>query len=405
LATVGVLAKHLKDFEQSREYMEAALEIAHELNDPNLMRDQANLANAFGDLGLLEEAERLHKASLEMAQESSDTWLVATQHHNLGWIFLQQGRLDEARQNFELCASSKREFGDQWGTALSLWNLSIVARRQGALDEAATLNEEAATLFHNAGFEGHRARAFRSLAQVVSEQGDPVGSWAHLRTALSIWVELGDREGAVEPLVEAAKLSAEQTDAVSAARFVRLVQALIDESGGSLDEEDRSTYEGFVERIRGVLDPESYAKELGVGRSMSLRNAIVVDVAGRRVFSIFLDGKVGNIWWDGRTLDDHRVAPDAVQAEPSTSEDERAPLPTVRCRAHPCVPFDTHHQPPPVARFPQINCLPRFSADLLDPSRLARPLLQGNGVGIAHSARDAGETPGAGPHAGKEFAS
>ncbi len=134
---------------------------------PGSARMHANLGRLLTDQGKYDEAERHLRRAVAIAPDSAPAWL------NLGVLLHARGQLEEARKAWLRSAGVFRG-----AYAPARVDLCLVERKLGHLDAARRHCEAALRLRPN------MPTAHAALAEVLAEQGDTRGAFAHLRQAL-----------------------------------------------------------------------------------------------------------------------------------------------------------------------------------------------------------------------------
>jgi len=228
----GVFLMHQRDFEQSREMLEAALTLADQRED----RVAAVEALAFLGGGALyardmvESARLLHEA-LRRGRESDDPFAIATVLFFLGAQALEEGRVAEA-------ATLEEEAVEQWTTAGDM-------RAAGA------------------------ARC--GLAVICGQLGDLVRAVEHVRVALQTGVALRDRCLLRMGARTALTLSGGRADPARQAQLLGAVEGrLAQPDSGGIGIYERWATDHGMSRLREQLALGDWDAALRIGRTLRL---------------------------------------------------------------------------------------------------------------------------------------
>lgn len=267
LTNMGVLAESRGQRDEALEYFEEALSLARRAG----MKDsvailEENLAGIRRKKGDLERARDHQRRALSVTREIDDREGIATAHSNLGLLALEAGETERAKSEFQSALSVAREIGVDQRVARIRTHLGRVARQEGDPERALRhhraavevaeagasreLSVEAeAELAHSLAAAGdladaeercrnaldgtadldapdRTAHARVSAGVVASLRDDHGAALEHLRAAVEIARDAGDRPTECRALVElarAARRSGEQQEACDRARECRSV--------------------------------------------------------------------------------------------------------------------------------------------------------------------------------------
>ena len=129
LNTMGLIAVDQKDSSPAKKYFSASLEIANDLNNPELKSKALNsLAMVEGPLnGNYALAHEYYEKSLDLAREAGDRIGEINSYGNLGFAASMQGDFASARAYYEQSLSNAREVGNLYNLIYTLINLSALA--------------------------------------------------------------------------------------------------------------------------------------------------------------------------------------------------------------------------------------------------------------------------------------
>lgn len=285
LSAAGIMARSQSDFPAARRYLEAAMVMAREREEPTLListlrrlgnvaeeqgereeaaalyRESADISEAIGDmrglayaltnLGILADhacrhvdALALHQRSLALLDARHDAWAASVVRSNLALALTQLGRWDESLTNYREALGTARELGDRIGIASILTTMSCVERMCGRPEQAWDCLREALPLVDDTGDRQKCAEWLEMASKllVVTDQhghaAEALGAADALRARWDIEImpkDLPDRLVLEAALVE--RLGADRASAIRGAAATRRWQEVASEAltNGSID--------------------------------------------------------------------------------------------------------------------------------------------------------------------------
>jgi predicted ATPase/class 3 adenylate cyclase len=177
--------------------LEAALAIAH-THDLGLLagKIETSLGHISCNLGQYDAAKGHYQRSLALAQEEGDKLLESHSLNGLGRISSDHtGELLEALTYYHESLALKEEVGDVLAQAISLRNLSQVHSNLGNFDQALELGERSLDIRREVDDRRGEGRAHVMIAAIKLAMGDVLPSETHVREALAIALEVGEKRG------------------------------------------------------------------------------------------------------------------------------------------------------------------------------------------------------------------
>jgi tetratricopeptide (TPR) repeat protein len=194
---------------------------------------------------------------------------------NLGEVAIMQEDAARATALLEESLSLFRALQSREGTAWSLNHLGQVAQMCGEYERAISLHTESLPLFRELG-EKHGGLAWAQfglgetfLAQAAVELGR-----AHLGLGLTVFYELGDRQGMAMCLAGLAMAAAVDEDPWRAARLWGAAEALRQSIGARGAPASRVMRERLTAIAREQLGEEAFAAAWDAGAKMTMDQAI-----------------------------------------------------------------------------------------------------------------------------------
>jgi predicted ATPase len=172
LSGAGSLAYWQNDYEATRTYYRAALDIARELGD------LAALALGLYNMAYAKLLEDDTAAAHDLARESAAVYgqlgdlLGQAQTEGLiGWILTRQGNMEEGLKKSEQSLDLIRKVGDRFALADGLTALAQLYRRTGRLEAARRVALEALGMFHEADNSTGIALVLQVLGELEIMEG------------------------------------------------------------------------------------------------------------------------------------------------------------------------------------------------------------------------------------------
>jgi len=154
-----------------------------------------NLAIVFQTRGDLDEAEKLHRTSLEIAKKLGLLEGMATIYGNLGEIFHTHGDLNEAQKVLRKAMEINEKLGRLDLMAVNYGNLGRILETPGELDEAEKMHRRALDINKKLGRLEGMSNNYGNLGGIFLRRGALDDAENMLRKALEINEKLGQFEG------------------------------------------------------------------------------------------------------------------------------------------------------------------------------------------------------------------
>ena len=192
----------------------------------------------------------------------------------LGKVATARGRHGEAVEPLRKALAICRELGDGWLLATSLFNLGTAMLLVGDTEQGEALIGEALARYRERGDEHFTARATGYLAYPALSHGDVERARSFTRASLELSIELADMWGIAEGMERISAVSAAAGDADRAARVAGAAEALRATIAFEPMPEDLAMIRPHLAGARSQVGDEGWRESLGLGRSMSLTQAI-----------------------------------------------------------------------------------------------------------------------------------
>ena len=290
----------------------AALDHALRSRDTALLLGLANALSRFWSVrGHLVECARWLEAALQMAPERSKGRAEAlNMASNMSY---RRGRYDEARRLAEEAMATSRAVGDKRGVGRAHVRLADAVEAVGELDYAQALFDEARDIARLTGDELGYANSTGNLGDLALLRRDYARAEVLCRESLALYRELGHEQGIAVQLLnvglavmqqgryaEAVPLYRESLvllhrvespfdvmhvldslaavavhdDEQTAARLLGAVEALLAETGGSLDPSQQELHAHTVSAAHAGLGDLAFEAVFEEGRGMTLDEAV-----------------------------------------------------------------------------------------------------------------------------------
>jgi len=189
------------DRELADAHYEAALQTLGDGSGGDRARIYADRAMTAHHRGDDEEAARLARTSLSLAEEAQDVHALARVHNMLGILEAGPGQLTKAVDYLRQSLAHPERLPDPAAQIAPLHNLAFVSWREGNLAEARELAQLALVLCANQGDRHREAALHNTVADLLHASGEGDAAMEHLKQAVAIYSEIGVDAGELRPEV------------------------------------------------------------------------------------------------------------------------------------------------------------------------------------------------------------
>jgi predicted ATPase/DNA-binding CsgD family transcriptional regulator len=239
---------------------------------------RAKALNAAGVMagmqGDLTAAEAFFGESFRLWEAAGNHVRMAAAMGNLGLTAQDRHDVQRALSCFLQAQELYAKGGDRRGIAVSLGSRAHLARQEGDIHAAVSLLEEALGLFRDVGDPRGSANALAHLGQALVALRQWRQAVPYFREALELRRSLGNVLGIAECLEGFAAAAAASRQARRAARLLGAAASLRETTGAPLPKTEKASYEAIVRAARQQLGEETFAREYGVGRTLSAGEAV-----------------------------------------------------------------------------------------------------------------------------------
>jgi predicted ATPase/DNA-binding SARP family transcriptional activator len=159
------------------------------------------LARLYADWSLLshgqderDEATGFARRALELAEGTGDERSLAQAHNMLGILAGRSGDQEAALWHLEESLNLAETLGDSDAKVAALNNLALAREHGGESGEALRLTETALALCVASGDRHREAALHNNLADLLHAAGREQKSMAHLKRAVELFAEIGERD-------------------------------------------------------------------------------------------------------------------------------------------------------------------------------------------------------------------
>lgn len=207
---LGAIAVQERRAEEAVRLHRRAVALAEETRRPSLLvLSVTRLASALHAAGRTGEAQEHYQRALHLARAAGDKKQEAIVLNNLGLLDLKAGVLDEARTKFEAARTVNQALNETREWSANLVNLGLVAEAEGRFDDAQRQFETALELDKAGEQQVAIAGDLAALARLSDKRGDKLAALSYYQRAYWSYRSLDDGPRAREALTRAIALAHE----------------------------------------------------------------------------------------------------------------------------------------------------------------------------------------------------
>lgn len=296
LIGAGALAFYQCDYDEAEHRYREALSLYRAAGD------KRGIASALTFLGRVarERAQydrclRLHAEALTIYRALGDAWGTADSLQMSGFASWLRGALDAAERSSEEALERFRELRDEERVAWAMMDLGAVAHYRRDEPKARRLLDESRSSFEVLGFKEGLAWSYNLIALIEIEGGDYETASRHLRGALSLHGELGDRWRMCSVLEALAVVGSRVGSSHVAAQLFGAADRLRAAIGTPIPPCEQAAREDAIAALRVDLGDDAFEESYTGGGTMSLdeasRLAAVTDLVSPRARTAARDGR------------------------------------------------------------------------------------------------------------------
>jgi predicted ATPase/class 3 adenylate cyclase len=258
------------DYEAGQKYLDAAMEIAIELDDkPNQMFLVRQLGNLGFGQGQFEEAQAYLKQSVEIAREIDDEHAQAAALNSLGNV---AWALDDFDQSLEWLLEGieiVERLGDRGTTAMLSDNIAHTQNELGNYKEAERRAKRGIQMAREVGSDPLVAGGLTGLSNAKVLQGDLEEGLKLLEERLEMQIALENEGGISGAVAEYGRILALQGDPVKGLEYIGLGR-----THPHIEAFGRNYFGRMAEQSRGDLSDEEVEAALARGAEMDLDEVV-----------------------------------------------------------------------------------------------------------------------------------
>lgn len=188
LQTFGAIKGEKGENEAALVYMESAVAIRRELDEPIFLADTLNdLARVYENLGVFEKAHELIDEALAIINQTQYEFRRPLFLMNKGVFYYRQNLLEKAREIFaQIDFFALKRQGNLVQCGMAMQNLGNVLFDQGKTLEAEPYIQEAVQIFRPTREEIQLANSLGTLAQILSAQNKGNEARGYFQEALAL---------------------------------------------------------------------------------------------------------------------------------------------------------------------------------------------------------------------------
>lgn len=197
----GILHHRRGEWELAEQRFQTALDAFDDNADRERARVYSDWSLTAHHQGHTDQAKRLARCALDLAEEANDTRALAQAHNILGILAGSQGDAPGAEAHLEQSVAFAEKLGDPGIRAAALNNLALIYKTSGEIPRAIELTQTALELCVSQGDRHREAALHNNLADLLHEARQSEAAMAHLKQAVTIFAEIGGVAGAWQPEV------------------------------------------------------------------------------------------------------------------------------------------------------------------------------------------------------------
>ena len=199
---------------------------------------------------------------------SGPTALRARAFAAAGVLAYRRGDFGEARTAFEEALALAREAGDRGKMSRVIMNMGSVANMQGDAERGRALIDEAMVIQRELGDWQSLSICLHNLGRVELRHGTPEEAASLLEQSVDTAQKIGYRELIAYALAGFAELALARRELERAARLLGASDGLFDQTGASIEGEEKESRAATLELLRDELGSEALESLRAEGRAL-----------------------------------------------------------------------------------------------------------------------------------------
>lgn len=196
LGTEGVVHWRLGRLEEAGRLFRDELDIAQSLDDQvGSSTALNNLGNLYLDQRRYQDASACYRQSREIDRALGDRHGLCIGAGNLGYLYYVQQQFDQAMDQYQRQLTMAVELGDRMVIGVVSTNIGNVLYMQGDYGQAMQQYDRSLAIARALGDRRAEALATCNIGMVLEDQGDPHGAAERYRDSLRLYGLIGDEPG------------------------------------------------------------------------------------------------------------------------------------------------------------------------------------------------------------------
>ncbi|NIO19515.1 MAG: tetratricopeptide repeat protein, partial [Candidatus Aenigmarchaeota archaeon] len=189
---LGLIYQTKGDLDQAEEMHKKSLEFNKKLGSLEGMANQyGNLGLTYRKRGELDTAEDMHKKSLEIEKKLGRLEGMADDYGNLGNIYNMRGDLDKAEKMYNKVLKIEEILGRIDSIANAYGNLGLIYMQKGELDKAEDMNNKSLEIEKKLGRLEGMASQYGNLGVIYAQRGDIGKAKEYWEKAVGLYKKIG----------------------------------------------------------------------------------------------------------------------------------------------------------------------------------------------------------------------
>jgi len=196
LGNLGLIYETRGDLDQAEKMHKKSLEIEEKLGRLEGMASQyGNLGLIYQTRGDLDQAEKMYRKVLKIEEDLRRPDSIANTYGNLGLIYQTRGDLNQAEEMLRKSLEINQKLGRLEGMAIQYGNLGLVYKTRGDLDQAEKMHRKSLEIEKKLGLLEGMTSQYGNLGIIYKTRGDLDKAEELFRKSLEINEKLGRLEG------------------------------------------------------------------------------------------------------------------------------------------------------------------------------------------------------------------
>ena len=213
IGNLGLVYRKRGDLDQAEAMHRKSLEIEEKLGRlEGMASEYGNLGNVMQTRGDLDGAEEMYRKALEIDEKLGRLEGMANQYGNLGLIYKARGDLKQAEAMHRKSLEISEKLGWLEGMASDYGNLGLIYQTRGDLDQAEAMHRKSLEIDEKLGRLEGMANQYGNLGVIYQTRGDLEQAEAMHRKSLEIEVKLGRLGGMASDYVNLGAVYEERGD-------------------------------------------------------------------------------------------------------------------------------------------------------------------------------------------------